>query len=112
MIPVALSDDDATARFATTGSAYTGHLLAGNGATINGEIVCEIETMTLDRLLQRDEVDALLATRMLAVQADRRARLAIADDVLVNEGTLAALQPHVASLDAQYRALSASTRAS
>ena len=68
--------------------------------------------LQFDRLLQRDEVDALLATRMLAVQADRRARLAIADDVLVNEGTLAALQPHVASLDAQYRALSASTRAS
>ena len=60
-----------------------------------------------ERLLRRDAVDATLAARMLAVQADRLARLAIADDVLVNEGTLAALQPHVAALDAQYRALSA-----
>jgi len=68
--------------------------------------------LQFDRLLQRDEVDALLATRMLAVQADRHARLAIADDVLVNAGTLAELQPHVVSLDAQYRALSASAHAS
>jgi len=67
--------------------------------------------LQFDRLLQRDEVDALLATRMLAVQADRHARLAIADDILVNEGTLDALQPHVAALDAQYRALSANPTA-
>ena len=57
------------------------------------------------RLLQRDAVDAALATRMLAAQADRRARLAIADDVLVNDGLPEALRPHVAALDAQYRAL-------
>ena len=64
--------------------------------------------LQFDRLLQRDEVDALLATRMLSVQADRRARLAVADDILVNAGTLEALKPQVAALDAQYRALSAS----
>ena len=33
-------------------------------------------------------------------------RLAIADDILVNTGELAALPAHVAALDAQYRALS------
>ena len=59
----------------------------------------------LARLLQRDAVDTALATRMLAAQADRRARLAIADDVLVNDGQLEALHPHVTALDAQYRAL-------
>lgn len=59
-----------------------------------------------ERLLQRDAVDAPLATRMLAVQVDRHARLAIADDVLVNAGAIDALRPHVAALDAQYRALS------
>jgi dephospho-CoA kinase len=63
--------------------------------------------LQLDRLLQRDAVDASLAARMLAVQADRPARLAIADDVLVNEGTLDALRPHVVAFDMQYRALSA-----
>jgi dephospho-CoA kinase len=63
----------------------------------------------LARLLQRDAVDTALATRMLAAQADRRARLAIADDVLVNDAALDTLQPHVAALDAQYRVL-ATTR--
>jgi dephospho-CoA kinase len=59
------------------------------------------------RLLQRDAVDEALANRMVAAQADRLARLAIADDVLVNSGTVEALNLHVAALDAQYRALAA-----
>lgn len=57
------------------------------------------------RLQQRDDIDASLATRMLAAQADRATRLAIADDVLVNDGTEDALAPHVAALDRRYRAL-------
>jgi dephospho-CoA kinase len=61
----------------------------------------------LARLLQRDGIDAGLAGRMLAAQADRRERLAIADDVIVNTGSLDALDAHVAALDAQYRALAA-----
>ena len=59
------------------------------------------------RLLQRDAVDEALANRMVAAQADRLARLAIADDVLVNSDTVEALNLHVAALDAQYRALAA-----
>ena len=70
-------------------------------------VVDAARELQLERLLQRDAVDASLAARMLAVQADRLARLAIADDVLVNEGTLDALRPHVVALDMQYRALSA-----
>ena len=59
------------------------------------------------RLLQRDGIDETLAERMIAAQASREERLAIADDVIVNDGTLADLATHVAALDAQYRALSA-----
>jgi dephospho-CoA kinase len=59
------------------------------------------------RLLERDAVDEALANRMVATQADRLARLAIADDVLVNSDTVEALNLHVAALDAQYRALGA-----
>lgn len=59
----------------------------------------------LQRLLQRDGIDAPLAERMLAAQASRQERLAIADDVLVNDGPLAALDRHVAALHAQYLAL-------
>ena len=52
-----------------------------------------------------------LAERMVAAQAEPRAqRLAIADDVLVNDGTLDALAARVAALDARYRALAALAR--
>lgn len=57
------------------------------------------------RLLARDGVDDALATRMIAAQATRAQRLAIADDVIVNTGTLEALDRHVAALDRRYRAL-------
>lgn len=57
------------------------------------------------RLLQRDGIDSALAERMVAAQATREQRLAIADDILVNTGALSALPAQVAALDAQYRAL-------
>jgi len=60
----------------------------------------------LQRLMQRDAVDAALAGRMIAAQATRGDRLAIADDILVNDGELHTLDAHVAALDARYRALS------
>lgn len=59
----------------------------------------------LTRLLQRDGIDAALARRMVMAQASRGQRLAIADDVIVNDGTLEALGTHVEKLDALYRAL-------
>jgi dephospho-CoA kinase len=65
----------------------------------------------LDRLLQRDGIDLALAQRMLAAQASRSQRLAIADDVIVNDGSREALAAHVESLDRHYRLLAASTRA-
>ena len=52
-----------------------------------------------------NEVDAALAERMLDAQASRRERLAIADDVIVNDGPLERLDTHVAALDARYRFL-------
>lgn len=61
------------------------------------------------RLLRRDGIDAALADRMIAVQATREQRLAIADDVLANDGPLDALDARVAGLHARYRALAATT---
>jgi dephospho-CoA kinase len=63
------------------------------------------------RLLARDGIDAELAHRMIAAQALREHRLAIADDVLVNDGHLHALPDHVAALDARYRLLAAEAAA-
>lgn len=57
------------------------------------------------RVMARDRVEAELADRMIAAQATRAARLAIADDVIVNDGPLEALDRHVADLDRRYRAL-------
>lgn len=65
----------------------------------------------LARLVQRDGIDAALAGRMLAAQASREQRLAIADDVIVNAGPLASLDTQVAALDRQYRALATAVRA-
>ena len=59
------------------------------------------------RLIARDGVDAALAERMIAAQAGRRERLALADDVIVNDGPIEALDAHVAALDRRYRALAA-----
>jgi dephospho-CoA kinase len=57
------------------------------------------------RLMARDGIDALLAERMLAAQATRARRLALATDVLVNDAGLAQLEAPVARLDALYRRL-------
>ena len=57
------------------------------------------------RVMARDGIDAALAERMLAAQASRQARLAIADDVIVNDGAIEALDAHVDALDRRYRAL-------
>ena len=59
------------------------------------------------RVMQRDGIDAALADRMVAAQATRAQRLAIADDVIVNAGTLEALDDDVAALDRLYRSLAA-----
>ena len=59
------------------------------------------------RLVQRDGSSPDMAARMVAAQASRSARLAIADDVIVNDGSLAQLEAAVRSLHARYLALAA-----
>lgn len=58
-----------------------------------------------ERLMQRDGADAALAASMIAAQATRDQRLAIADDVIVNDRTVKELEGHVAALDRLYRGL-------
>lgn len=57
----------------------------------------------LARVMHRDGIDITLAERMLAAQATREQRLALADDVAVNDGDPQRLTAAAARLDALYR---------
>lgn len=59
------------------------------------------------RLVARDGIDATLARDMVAAQVSRADRLAIADEVLVNDGTLAELRERTDALHAKLLALAA-----
>lgn len=61
--------------------------------------------LQLARLLTRDGITPELAEAMLDAQATREQRLAIADDVVRNEGSLAALDDAVRALHERYSAL-------
>ena len=78
----------------------------GQHRMVNRVLVVDVpEAEQLQRLLARDGIDEPLATTMIQAQATRLQRLAIADDVLVNDGPLAAIGAHVAALDGLYRRL-------
>ena len=57
------------------------------------------------RLLARDGVDEALANRMIDAQASREERMAIADDVVVNDGPIERLDEAARQLDSRYRKL-------
>ncbi len=65
------------------------------------------EQVQLARLLRRDGIDEALARTMIAAQATRQQRLAMADDVVVNDGPLEKLEAQVIALDTLYRRLAA-----
>ena len=65
---------------------------------------CDEETQ-IQRLLIRDAETAEQAHRMLAAQASREARLAIADDVISNDQGLANTLQQIVLLDTKYRDL-------
>ena len=65
------------------------------------------EDMQIERLLQRDAESVEQARRILAAQASRSERLAIADDVIDNSGGLDATRSAVIRLDQEYRHLAA-----
>jgi len=58
------------------------------------------------RLMARDGIDAALADRMIAAQASREQRLAIADDVVVNDGDPSHLEARARELARMYVELS------
>ena len=65
-------------------------------------VVDASEETQLRRLLQRDAESEVQARRMIAAQASREDRLAIADDVIDNGGTLEATADQVERLHRKY----------
>lgn len=71
-------------------------------------VVDAAASVQIARLTTRDGIDQALAQRMLAHQASRTERLALADDVIDNNGDEAALDAAVTALHQRYLALAAS----
>ncbi len=63
------------------------------------------EQLQIERVMQRDECNAEQATKILAAQTTREARLEIADDVITNTGSLQELEDAVHGLHLKYSAL-------
>jgi len=70
---------------------------------------CPIEIQAR-RLLARDAENEPQALAMIAAQATREQRLALADDIILNDGDLDSLESRVQALDDKYRGLSRSSR--
>jgi dephospho-CoA kinase len=68
------------------------------------------EALQLRRVMLRDGIDEALARAMLAAQAGRQARLALADDVLDNGGELDDLARRVRALHDRYLQLAKTRR--
>ena len=95
-------------RARTAGGPYQIHMIpllieGGRARDFDRVLVVDCpESLQLERLMRRDGIDAEAARAMLAAQAPRAARLALADDVIVNDGDRAALSATVARLHADY----------
>ena len=60
------------------------------------------ESLQRERLMRRDAIDRQQAEAILRAQSDRNERLAVADDVIVNDSDMAALREKVGQLHAAY----------
>lgn len=65
------------------------------------------ETLQIERVMRRSGLSEAEVRAIIATQVSRADRLATADDLVVNAGTLDALVPAVEALDQKYGALAA-----
>lgn len=65
--------------------------------------------LQLARLMARDGITREAAQRMVSAQVSREARLAVADDVIQNDGDMAKLRDQVAKLHREYVAAAGKT---
>lgn len=84
-------------------------LLAETDSANDYDRVCVVdveETIQKQRLLQRENIDNQLAQSILHNQATRQQRLAIADDIIINNSTLEELKKQVDKLHQKYNTIS------
>jgi dephospho-CoA kinase len=83
----------------------------GRDRRVDRVLVVDCDPATQIRRLQaRDGATQEAATRILAAQATREQRLAIADDVIANDGDIGRLREQVEPLHAQYLELAATRK--
>lgn len=98
-------------RSAAAGGLYQVHvipLLVEGGRSDRYDRVLVVdcpEEQQIERLMARDTTNADQARKILAAQATREQRLAAADDVIVNTGTLEDLERFVLTLHQNYEKL-------
>jgi len=68
------------------------------------------EAIQLERLRQRDDETVKQARNMIGAQAARQERLALADDVVLNDGDFDSTRQQVARLHLKYQTLAAGQR--
>ena len=78
-------------------------LMRSRDARANRIVVVDVpEAVQIARTMARDQVDEAQARAIMASQLDRKARLAFADDVIVNDGSLDDLRAAVDRLHPRY----------
>lgn len=65
------------------------------------------ESLQIARVVARNGMSPAEVTAIMATQASRPQRLAVADDIVLNDGDLSAIYPQVAALHRKYLVLSA-----
>jgi len=78
-------------------------LETGQADTVDRVLVVDCpETLQIERVCRRDDIDPAQAQEILAAQVSRQRRLQAADDVIDNSGTLQQLIPQVEALHRKY----------
>ncbi len=78
-------------------------LLRARSSSYDCVLVVDVPTeVQVQRIVDRDTISADLAKSMIAAQIDRDARLALADEVIENQGTVEQLSPIVQDLHEQF----------
>lgn len=98
-----LSKAPAKARYSVIVIPLLVETQALNRYPINRVLVVDVNRTTqLQRLMERDTINHDKATEILSAQASREDRLAIADDVINNDGALDQLREQVAVIHEKY----------